>query len=274
MPSSIQNQNGEEKEIDLLEVIPVNEAVVNQWYGKIRSGKTYSATAQAIRDLEQGNVVYTSWKIDWNGYDERNSKWNLLWGRLGIKKQFKIFPKENWHYLPFDGVEETLEFYKPFTNFYDKFFSLTDCIVYLDEGQVPLNSYEKTKISQEKQNGILFTGHFNRSINIISQRPVQIHPILRANISRFYKIEKHESWLGGIKFIRSEYQETDANSLPDESKEPESVVEYAFDEKIAKKYNSKYMRGNTPASQKNFATVVRPTKPELLELRNKLKKAR
>lgn len=271
MPSDVTLPTGEKKEIDLLEIVPVNEAVVNQWYGKIRSGKTYSATAQAISDLNNGNVVYTSWKIRWKGLDERTSKWNLWKARWGLKKEFKVFPASNWHYLPFDGVENNLDYYAPFSNFLDKFLSLTDCIVYLDEGQVVLNSYEKTNIKEEKQRAILFTGHFNRSINIISQRPIQIHPILRANISRFFKIEKKQGWFGGIHFIRSEYQDTDGNSLPDETKPPESITEYAFDETIAKAYDSKYMRGNTPESQKNNAEIYRLNRKTATEIRKTMK---
>lgn len=253
-------------------IIPVNEAVIESYSGKIRSGKTYTATRDAVEDLKNGNVVYTSWKIAWEGYDERKSKWNLWKASHGLKKEFKYFPKENWHYLPLPGTPDAIkhghEYYAPYTNFQDKLFSLTDCIVYLDEGQGVMNSYERTNISEEKQNGILFTGHFNRTIKIISQRPIQIHPILRANVSRFWIIEKNEGWFS-TSFKKSEYQETDSNSLPDRNKPPESEEEYSFDKKIGAMYNSKYMRGDVEESQSNGAVIYEITKKEAKEMLKK-----
>lgn len=267
MPSEIVLPSGEKIEQDLFEIIPHNEAVVNQYIGKIRSGKTYTGTRDAIKDLENGNVVYTSWKINWQGYDERQDRWQLWKAAHGFKRTpFKVFPKENYHYLPFTSRDKKI--YLPYDNFIEKLFSLTDCIVYLDEGQGPLNSYEKTKISQEKQDGILFTGHFNRTINILSQRAVQIHPMLRANVSRWYKIEKKEGWFS-IHFKKSEYQEANDNNLPDMRGEPESIEEYNFDKKIGEMYDSKYMRGDTPPSQKNFAEIHHITKEEAKKLLKK-----
>jgi len=261
MPSLIHKGN-ELKEIDLLDFVPIYEAVVNQWYGKIRSGKTYSATSFAIQDLEQGNVVYTSWKINWEGYDERKRFWPLLLGALGLKKQFICFPKENLHYLPFESDDKRV--YYPYTNFMDKFMSLTDCNVFLDEGQVPFNSYEKTNLSQEKQNSILFTGHLNRTINIISQRPVAIHAVMRANISRYYKLEVTFRWRNFVHFKRSEIQETDGNNLPDETK-IESEETYWGKKRIYQAYDSKYMRGDKPQSQTNNMAVYKLNRKEAWE---------
>lgn len=260
MPSVVA-QGNEIKEVDLLDYVPIYEAVVNQWYGKIRQGKTYSATCFAIEDLNQGNVVYTSWKIKWEGYDQRKIWWCLLLGALGLKKNFIVYPKENLHYLPFESEDKKV--YLPYSNFMDKFISLTDCVVYLDEGQVPFNSYEKTNLSQEKQNSILFTGHLNRSINIISQRPVAIHAVMRANISRYYKIEKIFSFGRWVRFRRSEIQDTDGNNLPDETK-IESEETYWGKKKIYEAYDSKYMRGDRPASQNNYTAVYGLTRKEAL----------
>lgn len=260
MPSVVITPEGEKKELDLIaDLIPQNEAVVNQWCGKIRSGKTYGATKQALDDLNAGNVVYTSWLIKWDGYDERKSWFKLWLGRIGLKKNFIVYPKENYHYLPYESKD--LRVYAPFTNFFDKFFSLTDCTVYLDEAQAILSSYEKTDISKEKQNSILYTGHLNRSINIISQRPSAIHAIMRANISRWYRMTKSEGWFG-VTFRREEFQEADGNNLPRFDTEPEEVEEYPGRKEIYNAYDSKYMRGDTPTSQKNFAELLHLTKEE------------
>jgi len=247
-------------DFDIAEVVPQNEAVVNMWSGKIRSGKTYGATMQVIEDLNAGNVVYATWKIAWEGYDERTSLWNLFLGWLGIKKEFKVFPKENFHHLPFTSEDKRV--YLPHGNFLDKFYSLTDCTVYVDEAQGPFNSYEKTNINQAKQNSILFTGHLNRTINIISQRPVQIHAIMRANVARYYFMTKEEGWFG-VTFTRKEWQSTDTQNLPDFESEPDEEITYKGDKKIYAVYDSKYMRGDTPASQENLAKIFLVTREDI-----------
>jgi len=267
MPSEIDTGEGK-KEVDLLELLPLQEAVINHVSGKMRNGKTYISTKMVLDHLKDGAVVYTSWKIKWDGYDERKSRWNMWKAKMGFKKEFLVAPKENWHYLPYDGVEDPVTsatLYAPYTNWMDKFLSLTDCEVWLDEGQIPLNTYESTRIKQDKQNAIFFTGHFNRSIYVISQRPIQVHPIVRANISRFYIVSKTDGWLG-TKFLVREFQEIDSQGLPDMTAEPESEEEFSFDKKIAEAYDSKYMRGNVKESQKNLTRIEKIT-------RNDFKKA-
>jgi len=105
----------EKIESEIFEYIPIEEADIAQYFGKIRNGKTYIATRDAVELLNAGLVVYANWKIKFNGYDERDSKWNLFLGLLGLKKTFIKYPKENFHFLPIN--EE----------FFDKFARLTDC---------------------------------------------------------------------------------------------------------------------------------------------------
>jgi len=52
---------------ELVDIFPAPEGSINMYYGLIGNGKTYAATADAIADLENGNVVYTSWRMKWDG---------------------------------------------------------------------------------------------------------------------------------------------------------------------------------------------------------------
>jgi len=43
------------------------------YYGKVRNGKTYAATADIIELLQRGEIVYANWNISFEGFDERES---------------------------------------------------------------------------------------------------------------------------------------------------------------------------------------------------------
>lgn len=235
------------QEVDILDLIPAYEGEINQYYGKIGSGKTYTATADVLNDLKNGQVVYVNWDIKWEGYDERQNKWLLFLGWLGLKKMFYIFPKENLRKIEIDE------------NFTDTLSRLTDCIIYLDEGHLAFDSYEMAKMKIEKRTAILHTRHFNRTINIISQRASAIHITLRANVNRYYKIENLTNWFWQLfkitRFKKSEYQELTAEEKPDETLEPEYTQIYYAKNEIFEAYSTKYLRKGLEASQKNYGEV-------------------
>lgn len=231
------------KTIDLLQFLSPVEGEITQRYGRIGQGKTYGATVDVLDELRRGHVVYANWKMDFQGIDQRDS-FLYIFGSLLFpwKKHFFIFPKDNLHYLPVDE------------NFMNTFEKLTDCSVYLDEGHVVFDSYEMAKMSMQKRVSVLHTRHFNRSINIISQRPTAIHRMMRANVNRFYKYEKMFS-KPFILFRRTEYQDMTDESVDEE--EPISVKLYIGKKSIYKSYNSKYLRGDTPDSQIVFYRVFK-----------------
>lgn len=230
------------KEIDALALIPQNEADILQIFGKIRSGKTYVATADILKHLKRGDVVYANWRVQFDGYDERNSWWCRFKGVLGLKKHFFVFGKENFRYLPVDE------------NFFDTFARLTDCVVYLDEGHIAFNSYEMTKMKLDKQASILHTGHFNRAIRIVSQRPTAIHVVMRANVNVFVQVEKVFQFRKFILFRKTEYEEM-TNSESVDLEQPSRSSLYWGRKKVFSAYDSKYLRGNTPTSQENYVSV-------------------
>jgi len=237
---------------------------MNQYYGRIGEGKTYAATVDALRDLRSGKVVYTSWKLKWEGYDERDNPLYRLLYKLGIKKYFWIFPKENWHYFNMNA-DDALE----------KLGSLTDCVMYLDEGHLLLDSYLATKMERKDRATILHTRHFDRTIHVISQRPTAIHVVVRANVNRFFKLEKvwdfrlfwKKKWRI-VRFLKTEFQDTGADDKPDETrivlengkdggyKFGVSEERYFSRQKYREAYDSKYLRSDMTHSQEQHARRV------------------
>jgi len=230
-------------DIDLLSLFKPNDGEITQRFGRIGSGKTYGATADVIDELKRGHIVYVNWRINWNGFDQRSSYLYVIGSLLfPWKNKLTYFPSENLRFLPIDE------------HFIDKFSQLTDCSVYLDEGHVVFDSYEMAKMSMKKRVAVLHTRHFNRSIHIISQRPTAIHRMMRANVNRFYK---YECLLKSpfLLFRRTEFQDMTEETV-DET-QPLSVKLYIGKKSVFKAYDSKYLRGDTPDSQKLNATVYK-----------------
>lgn len=241
MPKNLQGQRAFQN-IDILSLIPPDEGELNQIYGHIGSGKTYSATCDVLKDLKQGKVVYASWHIKWDGYDERKKLSCLLWGVLGFQRYFHFYPAENLRFLPIGG------------DFYDRISKLTSCKIYIDEGHIAYDSYELARVSMEKRVSILDTRHFDRSITVVSQRATAIHITIRGNINRFYKMVRND-FLFWKRFTRYEYQDVDSSERPDENKDPISVKDYWMRKKIIHIFDSKYRRVGTPESQINLAEI-------------------
>lgn len=257
MPTTLFDVDGNAHEVDMFDIIPPQEGSMNQYYGRIGEGKTYAGTADAIDDLNHGVIVYTSWKLNWDGYDERNNFFARVLYKLGIKKFFWKFPKENWHYIDINR-EDIVEYIG----------SLTDCVLYLDEGHLVLDSYLATKMTREARANVLHTRHFDRTINVISQRPTAIHVVVRANVNRFFKLEKvldirpfwKKNWRI-VRFRKTEFQDTGAEDKPDESriiledgregdyKNAVSTKHYFSRKKIREAYDTKYLRTNAEHSQ-------------------------
>lgn len=227
------------REVELLDIFQPAEGEITQYYGRIGQGKTYSATADILDLLRRGHVVYCNWRIKWDGFDERRSLPHIIVGILfPWRRRFFRFKKENLRYLPVDE------------HFHENFEKLTDCYVFLDEGHVVFDSYEMAKLSLAKRASILHTRHFNRSIAIISQRPTAIHVAMRANVNRFYKCEKYFEWGPLIRFKRTEFQDMLNETVDDDPEKAVSIKRYWGRGRVWNAYPSKYLRGDTPDSQK------------------------
>jgi len=142
---------------------------------------------------------------------------------------------------------------------------LTDCEVFIDEGQWIFDSYEGTKFSKAKRRLILHTRHLNRSLNIISQRTQAIQVSARGQVNRFFKCEKKLSW-PILVFKRTEFQEMKDNDV-DEMSEPASEKTYIASKRVMEAYNTKYLRGGIATSQEVYFEAFE------FDLKNRIKLA-
>jgi len=241
---------------ELIDVFQAEEGSVESYTGSVGEGKTYGATRRAIHDLQRGQVVYTNWYLvldDFNG-DERTSFWSVFRNLvLGRSRFYNIDIKKNWHYFDFDDentwVIETAEGRKiRYDSVVDFIANLTDCIVYLDEGQDIFDSYEGTNMSKKKRKTITRTRHLHKTLVVISQRYQAIPPTARANIKTFYKHVKvmAKPWLRFKVYATSEI---DNNHMPIFDLEAKSFDAYWASKKILKAYNSYYLSNGIPKSQ-------------------------
>jgi len=221
---------------ELWDYIATSEGLITQYYGRIGQGKTYLATRDVLKELSKGAVVYTNWKINYNGYDQRNDIWYIVLSLIfPFRSRFIVYPKDNLRHIDVDE------------GFIAKFEKLTDCSVYLDEGHVVFDSYQMAKMSLRDRKAVLHTRHFDRSIHIISQRPTAVHVSLRANVNKFFKCERLLKLGSFIIFRRTEFQDMTGETV--DENEPISQDFYFGRKSIMNAYDSKYLRGNTPTSQ-------------------------
>jgi len=242
---------------ELLRMFKPVEGQTTFYYGRIRNGKTYSATADILDLLSQGRVVYANWHITYDGFDERRSFWHLFYYSVFFwKKRFYKFPRENLHYFSPDDVD--IGFLS----------SLTDCDVFIDEGQWIFDSYEGTNFSKSKRKLILHTRHLNRSLNIISQRTQAIQVNARGQVNRFFKCSKKMSSPFLI-FKREEFQDMAGQDV-DETQEPISTKKYWARKKIFEAYNSYYYGDLEPLHKVRFEAYRLNFSDRLLAMKNLL----
>jgi hypothetical protein len=174
---------------ELVDIFEASEGDVEHIIGKTGQGKTYEATRRALKYLEKGNVVYTTWKLNLPEYfDERTSPKHAFLNLLFFRKNYYRYEyKKNWHYvnlddyLDADGVFQTEKFAKFLA-------TRTDCIFMLDEGQDTFDSHQKAgKIARQS---ITRTRHMHKKLIIISQRAQAVDVTARGNVTWFYKCER------------------------------------------------------------------------------------
>lgn len=75
--------------------------------GRPGSGKTYSLVIESIKLLNKGNIVYSNFKINWNGYEEKKTWWKKILIALRLKKKWHSYPKTNLR--SWDNFKDILE---------------------------------------------------------------------------------------------------------------------------------------------------------------------
>lgn len=266
----------------ILDLFPADEGFLEQTYGRIRNGKTSKETIDTIRDLDRGQFCYNNWPVEWQGYDQRKMFWYRLLGALGLKREFKVYKKENFVFADLTDLRDVKENGKSTgKNFYNWLKEKTSCTIRLDEGHIYYDSYLALKMDINDRVAILDTGHMDRRIIIMSQRPSAIHVVLRANVSRFWKCEKTFDWLGYKRITVTEFQDT-KNDLPNDEREeivnPKTgaktygnyvwaVSQYSYwiTKRVKCLYDHHYRRNNAPESQDKNIEVYRLTWKESIK---------
>lgn len=245
--------------VDLSEFFTPAEGTIELIYGHVRNGKTYDATRTALRLLNKGAAVYSNYPIVWHGRDDSRNPLrlflSLLWpGRFPLRR---LSPANLHYYQISDAWAQTQidEKGNTYRDFWAWFASRTDCIFFADEGHVLLDSYRKTYVSMEERTAVLSTGHYNRTIIIISQRPTAIQVSARGNVNIFWKCEKVLHIGSLILFRRTQFQDMVMDNV-DETK-PLSKTYYFLNSRIARAYDSKYLRAGLGRSQPTLGQITR-----------------
>jgi hypothetical protein len=218
------------KSEEILKFFKPVEGINTVYYGRVRNGKTYSATADILDLLSQGEVVYANWKINFDGFDERTSLRTSIVSFIFNRPVFYKYNANNFHYFHPDDIDI------PFLG------KLVNVHLFIDEGQWIFNSQIREQ-DPDKRRLILHGGHYCRTLNVITQRPVNIFKDIRSQISIWYKCEKRFQIGSFILFQRTPYQDM-KDDIPDEEEPSGRPKTYIGDKKIFEAYNTHAMRAN------------------------------
>jgi len=212
---------------EILDLFTPIEGQVAFYYGRIRNGKTYSATADILDLLDRGEVVFANWKVDWQGIDERQNMFRVWQKLLTGKKYFFHYKPDNFYYFHPDHVDVRM------------LGRLVNAHIFIDEGQWLFNSQVREQ-DPDKRRLILHNGHHCRSLNIISQRPSNVFKDMRSQVHIWYKCEKRLSW-PWLVFQRTAFEDM-KDDVPDEESTPTSVKVYFANKRVLQAYNTHAMR--------------------------------
>jgi hypothetical protein len=233
---------------ELVDVFQAQEGEVQHIIGKTGNGKTYEGTRRALDYLRKGFVVYTTWKLILpKYYDERESIGHVFIRLITGKKRFYKFDYEqNWRYIDIDR-EDLVEYIA----------SLTDCIVFIDEGQDIFDA--RGGMDKTARKTITRTRHMRKTLIIISQRAQAVDITARANITYFYKCVKTHAWWWPFKAYFKIYRTEDMDEqnypvweerIPGGEKWTAPLYSAHFaDKKIYDAYNSWYLAEGKEKSQ-------------------------
>ena len=149
--------------------------MIKAYIGKMRSGKTMAMTQEVLRLLNNGEVVYTNYKINWNPLAPMSPLRKAI-HFVGIKK--KRYPPSNLRtFRDWDQVQ-----------------NVSNCTVALDEGWQYFDSYNKLPI--EKRMRLYQSGKWELNFLYTVQRYMMTDINLRWSTNEFW-----ESTLYKIPFL-------------------------------------------------------------------------
>jgi len=260
------------REVPLEDYFQAEEGELNMIYGRIGSGKTYLATRQILEELNQGKLVYGTWPINLEPFDDRKSIFMIIKNLIFWKKPFfKVNCPENYHYINAETgeVDGVYTFNPQKTAYRDEYIeylnTLNHCHLYIDEAWRVIDSYSKTtSFSMDNRNLILVTRHKFRTITLIAQRPTSVQVTARANVNRFYKCVKLATW-PWIRFAMYEFQDMVGETV-NEDIEPISTQTYWLNSNIANRYNSYYYGELEPLHKIDYKVYLLTFKEKCLAL--------
>jgi len=230
---TLDQKKSQQKTKEILELFAPVEGFNTVYYGKVRNGKTFAATMDILEKLSRGGIVYANWEINFDDFDERNSKAIVLVKLLFGRRHFFVYKKENFHYFSPDDVDVAF------------LGRLVGVDIYIDEGQWLFNSHVREKADDpsavEKRKLILHGGHYCRSLNVITQRPTNLFKDVRSQINIWYKCVKRFHFGRLILFQRWEFQDM-KNDEPDEELPAGRPKTYFATKKMFNSYNTHSMR--------------------------------
>jgi hypothetical protein len=237
----------QERTAEILQLFTPVEGMNAVYYGKVRNGKTRSATADILELLKRGEPVVANWLINFEDYDERDDFGVLLVKFLFGRKHFFKYKKENFHYIaPHDLITGKGEFNIEYLSL------LVGVHIFIDEGQWLFNSMERLNMedpaSVAKHKLILHGGHYCRSLNIITQRPENVFKTMRSQINVWYRCVKRFDIFGFMLFQRWAIEDMKDDlpvELTDDDKPNGEVKNYFVNKKhdpVFKAYNTHGMR--------------------------------
>lgn len=221
------------------------EGTIDLVYGRIRNGKSTHAVRIMLDALQNGVPVYSNMNLDLSAFsfDDRDSFQHTFWNLLLFRRRYYSFDKSNFHYVDeknFSSKEALIDY----------LLTLTDCVVVWDEGQWLLDSYTGTKFALPLRLWLLHTGHFNRRIVIVTQRPTAVHVTARGNVNRFFKCKKLLAW--PVVILRVEEFQDMVSETVDETQKPVSRSVYIANRRVFRAFNTHYLRGGVPKSQEVY----------------------
>lgn len=224
--------------------------------GKLGSGKTYTMTKDIVKELNKGTKVYSNYKINWYGYEEKRRWYKTLLIWLRIRKPYRYYPASNLSYW-----SETYEI-----------LNLHEGIVAIDEGSVYLNSRNWDSLDPEFQRKILQSRKDGLHIYFTAQRIGQIDITLRNLVNTFY-VATFKNFFGFKAFVLGIYEIDNNGDINEEDRLGIRIIRlntkvryYDTNEKVASMFSTAFNL-TKQISQRNMRIAkIRKHEDELNEM--------
>jgi len=230
----------ERKVKEILERFELKEGTINFYYGKVRNGKTYAATADIIELLSRGEIVIANWDVKFDYFDERESFWHVFFKTLVGKRYFYRFDSRNFYYFAPDSPR------LPLVQNLRKEIGVH---IFIDEGQWVLNSHVRS-VDEDSQKLVLTNGHYFRSLNIISQRAGNVIKDYRSQVTFWYLCQKKLSWPFVV--FQKTIIEDMVDDYPDEESDDNKRQVYFANRRVFEAYNTHGMRQGERIREREF----------------------